>query len=384
MSDKSSAHLIAVAPRRFVRRVVVAAVGALIVVTLVLAVYLLGSRLGLFPLGEEARYFCKGSVYALRFVSDEQSFVSAVVDPSGIWLWNASTEEHEQFPDYGRAIDVSRDGKWMVCGNYQGEVTLLQLPTGKVTRQWKLPKGSALGVAISGDGAFIYIAQGPKWTGHTTLPEALEAYHFWVFRSADQDIGSPDAEFNTPVRAIDASHDGSIIGLRTSSHSLWAWSEHQNGFIYESSDRRAYGGSQLEWRLIGGVKVSSDGVYILCGYRLLNTHTGVILDLSEIDRPIGLELKSCDLSDDGRRAAFGYDNGIVQVVDIPTQSTVFDQRVSLSGGTVLAVAFSPDGNRLLTGGSVGRGAFTPLSPKQGVVKRTDPYIRLWKLTDLPK
>lgn len=371
--------------RLMVRGCLITAVVALL--GLGMAIYIYARTWGLFAtLGEYRQFDVKKNVYALRFASPN-SFVSSSTTYMGEFsLWTIDPPKQTILPGAGRCMDVSRDGRWLVTGNYEGDITLLELPTGRIARQWRLPEGSVLGVAINGDGREVFIAQGPtKLESSWSIGEPLAKYSFWAAKSDDEELDDPIASLDVPLRAIDVSDDGNVVALRTSDYSLWVWSRDIAQFSTVPNDPEPHGGTELSWGINGGVKVTSDGSIALCGPIIVNTGTSERRNLVDVPWPPNRgALESADLSDNGKRAVLGFDNGVVIVIDVPSMSEVWSGRVSKSGAAVWAVALSPDGNWLLTGCGYGRGLMMPLDPKRGITHRSDTYIRLWKLPELLK
>src|SRR5262249_4746181 len=148
----------------------------------------------------------------------------------------------------------------------------------------------------------------------------------------------PRLAHQAPIRAVAFSHDGQLILTGGDDHKAWLW---------DATTGQPLGGPLAHQDRVNAVAFSPDGRSVL-------TVSGNLVRLWETPRAFGRTLwpkrlvHAAAFSTDGKTILIGCANGTAQRWDAATAQPIAEPLKC--PGAVLAVALSPDGKALLTGG----------------------------------
>ena len=277
-----------------------------------------------------------GFVYCLAFTPNGQTLVSGSADNT-VRLWNHNSQE-EAFTLTGHgdsvlSLAVSPDGKILASGSADSTIKLWQLEHG---REWGTLTGhgdSVLSLAVSPDGKIL--ASG-------SADSTIKLWQLEHGREWGTLTGHGDS-----VLSLAVSPDGKMLasGSADGSIKLWHWD-------LENSQTLA---SNMGFVL--GVRFSADGKKLITAHmgpkreraiKVWNWKTKKIWRVIFLPR----ELLCLDISRDRETLACGSDS-LTQLWSLNTGELI-SQLPNYNGskkkGLVYAVAFSPDGQMIATGG----------------------------------
>jgi WD40 repeat protein len=332
-------------------------------------------------IGEEKAYPHSGAVYDLAFIPETDYFISTQLafatrgetTTTRLWDIDSTRPIMEIVPD-GISVDASRDGKLVAIGRLNGTVMLWDPRSRKTVREWKIETGSAICVAFSPDGSLLAVGQGPVWRrGFESEP--LESYSIWVY---DTDFGEITQAIKALVEypvsiAIDHKNDRLLFSCVNTTALLW--SLRNQDYIWQRDGRKHLGaeirfGTFHLWLAPDDERFCwQNGVYDLDRMRLLFA----------LKPPGEFKVTSGIFTPDGSKIVGGGIGGQLSVWAAQTGANLGTVTASTNGSYLTAIAVSPDGQYVLTGTEGSIGGFDAL---QAGKKVRDPYVRLWKLSDL--
>lgn len=325
-------------------------------------------------LGEVAEFEQTGIVTQLRFVPGTDLFVSGARF-GGVHLRDLrDPTKNVVLAEDAVAVDVSEDGQWIVVGTVDGIVLLYELPELTLRREWRGRRGSIVSVAIARGGTLIAAAQGP--TVISGKLEYLESYEIWLVEATSDRMNVAVRNLPNPAMFLDLDAAGTTLAFVIPG-AFGVWSVTTDKYVIEPKTFvRARSGFPPE-NFVTPITISADSKSFATDSYLLRLDDGSKLkEFSDPEAVVDWPPRGIDLSDNGKRFAAGFPEGMAKVWDVETGELIFKRQVLRSKAEVQAVALNADGTRLLTGGFDAVAPFTPLPPG---TPRKDPYIRLWKL-----
>ncbi len=294
-----------------------------------------------------------------------------------------------------RYLGISPSGEWVVTGDGEGLVRVLEAGTGKETRVLKGHSAAVTSVSFDRDERLIATGSGDHtikvWdatSGEETLTlEGHAGAVSSVTYSADGTQIASGGDDGT-VRIWDATSGEKALTIEAHADAVWSvrfisGGRRIAGELGIKGDR-AYGGGRFDvkvWDVTtgketlsllgptdgGGHAVFSPEGHRIVAYdvleesmRLLDTSSGEVV--RTLDGHPGY-ITSVGFSRDGKRIASGGSHGSVIVWDSVTGQKILSG--GLHRGEVIALHFSPDGKRIISGGSDGK-------------------VKLWNLATGPK
>lgn len=225
------------------------------------------------------------------------------------------------------AVAFAPDGRHALSGSMDNTVRLLDLGTGKVVRTFSGHDGNVHAVAFSPDGRRILSGSFDHtvrlWDAASGRPVHILDAHL----DAVHDIAfGPDGK-----RALSGSSDNTVIHWDLKRGELIRSFEHHTGDVY-------------------AVAYSGNGRYALSGSL---DHRVMLWDLG--DGALVAKFKAHEggvhvvaFSPDGRRFATGGKDGRIRIWDTATQQRLREYPLGSENDIVTSLAFSPDGQWLLT------------------------------------
>lgn len=286
-----------------------------------------------------------------------------------------------------RSVAFSRDGKYAVSGDSRGGVFLWDIETGRSIRSFPSESRKVSSVAFSIDGKRLFtglsgsggnrvifeawdVATGQKI--RQLFSNIYEVYSASFSRDGKRvaalieiektawvwDVATGQVLFRLPSRDYDINHallspNGKhlLLGVKGGIE-IWDVETGQTIFTYNLNS----------WEWVASSIFSAEGRYGLIGWNDART---LLLDLKEGKKVQSfgqphVGVSEVDVSPEGRWAVSGLWDGTSRVWDIETgksvallgkPSSLFNKdRGGFNFGSSQIMAFSPDGNRLLTGG----------------------------------
>ena len=319
--------------------------------------------------GELVRTIPVGTVVYSGVFSPDDSLIASGVADSTVTLWNASSGSVRK--KFGPHLNIYRvlfspDGKQICCGGLLPIITIREVATGILVREWNAGSGGITSLAYSPDGQEIVHTGRPVkvWNVSTGINESVIAGHTYEVKSV---AFSPSGEY-----CASGGRDGQMI-IRNGTSGQWQASFRLGSLldiipIAFSADEKflAAGGggySMRVWRSgtwdSVGLAASASPPFAFApeGSEIAAKGPESILrwDISTGNRLltlIGLTGTSACLgfSSDGKYLAAGksYDpnsQNMIQVWDVTSENPVKGLRCP-AGQSVRVLSFSPDGQRL--------------------------------------
>ena len=277
----------------------------------------------------------KNSVY-----SNDGKMFATIANETDILIWNAADNSLFQtlkadFPAWQTTIAFEPNSKSLISGDDFGHVKLWDLQSGTLKNDLETDESSISSLSFSPDGKKVAIAGS---SGKVSILDATTL----------KTLGSYSV-FDESITGLAWSADGMLVvaGSEGSIKTLVA----NTGKEILNFERLEYGVRTLD--------LSPDGASLVIG-----TNDGTIqrmlLDGKSIWKSV---LSSADpviarFSPDGASIAIGGTDGTLRLVDASNGKTVYS--LTNHSDSLTALAFSPDGTRLLvgTGSLVGGGTFS--------------------------
>lgn len=283
----------------------------------------------------------KGAIQDVAATSDG-SFVVSFCGDRGVRVWDVNRQkEIHQFPSDGktRCVDISPDGTHFIAGGDRANVVLRDVSTGKEVRQW-----SQIAVALSfssdskniclvdssGNVKIIRLSDGAI-TKNTKIPSPFVAA---ISHDGQRiaSIGYGDVEQKV-VRIWDIASGAEVVAMPGKAHQI-------KSIAWAPSDRQI---------MTGG----SNGNAVIW-----DVATGTV------DRTIALnhEVFSVQFSPDAKSALIGIgttsifkqrkSTGVIHLVEVSSGKSIFEYRTKTDA--VFSVAFSENGELMIAGGQGGK------------------------------
>jgi eukaryotic-like serine/threonine-protein kinase len=133
-------------------------------------------------------------------------------------LWNVPgwAEQWSVPADADRCIQFSRDGRWLVHGNYDGSVSLRNADDGRLLRSFDRHQASVKGVVLSPDGRRLFSGGGDG------------AVRIWDTRTGDE-LLQLNVTGNRLIWSIDLSSDGRTLAAADSDGVVTLWKTQPSG-----------------------------------------------------------------------------------------------------------------------------------------------------------
>lgn len=276
------------------------------------------------------------------FSPDGQKMATARRDKNTVKIWEVATgkelatcEGHKSY--YVALISFSQDGKMLATWSYDQPVMLWEVSTGRVLKIFQDQPERVRSVAFSPDGYRIAAGYNSAiariWNIDTGVVESTMTGHSASITSIAY---SPDGK-----TLATGSHDGTIKIWDRSGQELATFKGHEGGIntvVFTSDGKKIASGSRDGTIKLWQVRTSAR-------QDTLGEHAGNILSIT--------------FSPDGRRMATAVSDQSFKLWDVITgdEVTSLDGHVrsELDGNIPrrrhLAVAFSPDGRKVVTGSS---------------------------------
>jgi RNA polymerase sigma factor (sigma-70 family) len=296
-------------------------------------------------------------VSELAFSPDDKTLLSGSLDGT-LRVWDAATGRqlsliHPQAHTH-YSVTFSRDGKPLAAGGIEKTVVLWDIATGKVLRRFAGHQDAVLSVFLAADGSRLASVE----RGRTRL---------W---SADGKGLLSLRQGTYPDRAVAFSPDGRTLATSSLFEEVRLWDMGNGRLLRKLAGKEVQGGLIQRWA--SALAFSPDGktLAVACEnqtVRLWDVATGK--QTAELTGG-GLTVA---FSRDGKVLASGDWDGAVVVWDVGTRKEL--RRIPGHQGAVSAIAISPDGKTLASGG--GGMASERIHHRD---HQLDNLIRLWEVS----
>lgn len=329
-------------------------------------------------LGEEVSFYHESEVFDLEFIPGTDLFVSAQLREPGAQVWDIGRRKVlEKIAPHASSVDVTADGKTVVVGTLDRKVYLWDVAT-RTTKLFKtIETGSVMSVAISPDGSRIAAGQGSTW--HPNFDStSLERYSVWIWDAKKGELVSSVSDVLDAIYGVDIASDNDRVVFTCANDTLWLWSIGENRILWQAGGKPKHYGFGLVYSK-PRVRLFPDETKISWGSKVCETMSGKVL--SEFRVPPGQRVLSTEVSPNGLQVLTGAGLGKLFISDANTGALITSHTVTANSAQVNAVAISADGSLVLTGGINRIPGFQAIQKKEWP---KDPYVRLWKLPDLPE
>ncbi len=271
-----------------------------------------------------------GAVYKAAFSPDGTRLALACRD-STAKICSATTGQVERTLR-GHTWEVwdvafSPDGKWLASASYDRTVKLWDVQTGQEVRTFRGHASMVWSVAYSPDG---------KWIASASLDGTVRLW---------------DAATGWPLRTYKG-HTGGVGGVVFSRDSRRLASSSMDGTVkvWDATADPEATGYRVHTGVVRKLVYSPDGAQLASA-----SHDGTVQvwdattgqQIHTLKGPVGLAV-SVAFSPDGVRLASGHSDGTARVWDAATGRE--ERRLQMAPGSWVFVSFSPDGHRLAAGG----------------------------------
>ncbi len=250
-------------------------------------------------------------------------------------LWDAAAGRplrHLGGPKDGRSVAVSPDGRLVASGGSGGKVRVWEAGSGRLVWEFASPDSWVSQVAFSPDGRLLYTAG--TFTVHARdLRTGEQVRQYGTPQRLDGAIRPPD-----PMSDLVVSPDGRRLAVDAC----------EGVRVWDTATAVETKVDVDEYRARGPLAFSPDGSALACGLReevvVWDLTAGRVTARRPHDWPA--RCHSLAYSPDGKTIAGGCSDGLRLWAANGLQELVHNRG---HGGAVLAVAFTPDGKRLVTG-----------------------------------
>lgn len=223
-------------------------------------------------------------------------------------------------------MDFSADASKVVCGNFNGTLTLFDLTTNQKLIELDDDQKTLSSVKMTADG---------KYAASTGYNEGAQTVRIW-----NLETGKVMAKISEPlvgVGGLSFSGDGSQLATGFNPRTSITVLEVPSGKKLRTIPIRT---------AIHTLAFSKDGKYIVAGcyngdVEIVEAATGTAVSQSKGD---GKQVYCLAISKDGRLVAAGFEDGRIKVIELATGSEV--KRLERHGAQVWRLAFAPNGKAL--------------------------------------
>lgn len=290
-----------------------------------------------------------GSVSSVAFSPDGNKLISGNANGT-VWVWNMHTGKRKQtlptVQEWLRSVAFSPDGKIIASGGACEEglcpgITLLDIQTGE---QLKSFGGlyTTLSLSFSPDGKML-ASSGDEWNSNVRLWDVQTGK---LLRTLEKRTAFEDFE-GRDVNSVVFSPDGNMIASGSGNGSIRLWNANTGKFI-----KYLVGHTKS----VNSVAFSPDGETLLStgadGVCLWHVNTGEYIEEFQVPAV------SAAFSPDGKTCAIGCETGIsvrnahtLQFLESLTKNIGSEDKFRGKDiGSIGSVAFSPDGNTIVSCG----------------------------------
>ena len=285
--------------------------------------------------GERMAHLACKQPRTLQFSPDGMTLAFTETNESGIRLWKPNRNTNPTVLEVSHDIEcgvLSDDGRHLVTGDEDGEVSLWDIESAKKIRQWNDSK-NVWHVAISRDRRFV--------ASSSLLGNQIR---LWDFQS---DELLKTFEISEHLSSFDISPDGCLLAGQSLSGVVTFW-DLQTDDIVSTHDLHHWG-SRIAFSPDGSLlaAVGNMGTGEGSSVKLIDTVRHQLIRTLENDGADRQVFKCIRFSQDGRWLAVAGESATVYVWDVVT-GEAFPQ-LSGQSGHVLAIAFLPNSHRIVSG-----------------------------------
>lgn len=272
-------------------------------------------------------------VTSLAFAPGNKGLITGSYDKS-IRFWKGKQRAQRELlafaahPDATRAVEFSRDGRWMATGGHDGLVKLWSMQTGRVAKTFRGHAGGVRTVAFSPDGRRIASA---GW-GRSII--------IWNITTGKKEAAIPVAR-----------HDVMCVRFTPDGRKLVSCGRDKTARVWDMASFKQLYTTPAQPEVLSGLDVSPDGTkFVTCSgdykkatipgiARLWDLKTGRELAMFAGHRMV---INCVRFSPDGKRIATGGRDG-TKLWDVATRRLIRD---IMPNRGVQSLAFLPDGRAL--------------------------------------
>ena len=336
--------------------------------------------------GQEVRRFDghSNAVMCAMFSSDGRFVLTGSHDKTAR-LWNAATgAEIRKFTGHSKAIlstAFSPNGRFIITGAMDMTTRVWDLETGAEIKRFQSPESQCQSVVFSPDGRFLLtgndnvarlwdLATGGivrTFAGHTDRINALafssdgktiltgsddKTARLWSVDTGVQVRAFPG---NSEINSVAFTADNRFVLTREfTAARLWDLATGSQVYMFGQADDTAAAtksrpqGSDLDD--IQSLAISADGRYVATSTRRKTVHLFDVSTRQEVRHfdELAYSINTVAFSSDGRFLLMGFDGSNATLWDTTTWTQVADYWSSWGSGSSPSVAFSPDGQNVLT------------------------------------
>jgi len=273
-----------------------------------------------------------GTGWGLTILSCVATLLLSATEPELLPVFTCATENELRLPAVVRSVAFSPDGKHLAAGSDDGSITLWNAATGRVLGTLAGHEGSVRSLRFSADGKELMSAGGSS---------ARQVGELLVWDVATQSRVQTLSWDGGPVYSLALSGDGLVLAAGGAGGVVALWN---------TADWSCTGAYRIHASDVYSVVFDLDGARLFAAgadasIRVVQRSTGKIVE--EMDVPEGGSVFALALSPDGRTLASGHvADQSIRVWNLVNGECVARHHETL--GHVRALAFTPDGRQLAT------------------------------------